>query len=455
MARPTVRTGIRASPHRPAAEAGDVAYPVSAMNVFRQQPHGSAHHRACVELPIPPGPAGLGALLPALRAAIDGTGPAIGLVPGSGPPAHRALVRAAVAPGEPVGEDIAVVAATSGSTGSPAGVLLPATALRTAARAFAVRSGQPDGHRWVSTLPLQHAGGLMVAVRSVIAGTTPIAVASLGGAARFSVADFAVATGTASDLSRHDQLPLAVSLVPPMLALLEGAGPVGLELLHQYDAVLVGGGAAPQPLLDRLRAAGVRVLTSYGLTETCGGAAFDGRALDGVTIEAEPDGRLVISGMQVALGYRDGRDRHRWASTAQGVRRFRTDDLGSVAPDGVVTVNGRVDDVVQVAGTSVSLSAIRAVLTAATEVAGAEVVAVPDPTWGSRIVAAVVPGQAEPGRPAAITAEVLADRVQRTLGKAARPREIHLVASLPAAPSGKVDRRAVLQWATHPDRVPT
>lgn len=425
------------------------------MNTFRQRPRGTAHDRACVELQIPPGPAGLDALLPALRAAIDGTGPAIGLVPGSGPPAHRALVRAAVAPGEPVPEDVAVVAATSGSTGNPAGVLLPATAVRAAARAFAVRAGQPGGHRWVSALPLQHAGGLMVAVRSVVAGTTPIAVASLGGAARFSVADFADATRTASDLSRHDQLPLAVSLVPPMLALLEGAGTVGLELLREYDAVLVGGGAAPQPLVDRLRGAGVRVLTSYGLTETCGGAAFDGRALDGVTIEAQPDGRLVISGVQVALGYRDGRDPHRWATTRQGARQFHTDDLGSVTPDGVVAVSGRVDDVVQVAGTSVSLGAIRAVLTAAAEVAGAEVVAVPDPTWGSRVVAAVVPRHAEPGRRGPITAQELADRVQSTLGNAARPREIHLVPSLPTAQSGKVDRRAVLEWATRPDRVQT
>ena len=91
-----------------------------------------------------------------------------------------------------------MVAATSGSTGNPAGVLLPASALRAAARGFAERAGQPEGHRWVAALPLHHAGGLMVAVRSVVAGTSPVAMASLGGAAPFTVDAFAAATAEPS-----------------------------------------------------------------------------------------------------------------------------------------------------------------------------------------------------------------------------------------------------------------
>ena len=148
----------------------------------------------------------------------------------------------------------------------------------------------------------------MVAVRSVVAGTSPVALASLGGAAPFSVEAFASATAHAVELSAQDARPLAVSLVPPMLAILDAAGADGWDLLAEYDAVLVGGAATAKTLVDRLLFAGVHVFTSYGMTETCGGAVFDRRPLDGVQVEVEPDGRLAISGEQVALGYRDGRD---------------------------------------------------------------------------------------------------------------------------------------------------
>lgn len=408
--------------------------------------------RPCIGLEIPPGAAGLELLMPALARAVDGAGPALALLPGSGSAAYRTMVRAAVVPGEPVPEAVAVVAATSGSTGNPAGVLLPGSALRAAATAFAERSGQGEGHRWVAALPLHHAGGLMVAVRSIVAGTTPIPVASLGGASRFGVEAFAEATERAADLCLHDHRPLAVSLVPPMLALLDAAGALGSRLLAEYDVVLVGGAPAPPDVIERLVSAGVRLTTSYGMTETCGGAAFDGRPLDGVRIESEPDGRLVIGGAQVALGYRDGREPDRWVIGSDGIRHIRTDDLGHITPDGRVVVSGRTDDVVQVAGASVSLSAIRLVLSADPEVAQAEVVALPDPQWGARIVAAVIPVFAERVRFGQATTDRLADEVQDALGRAARPREIRFVPSLPITESGKVDREAVRQWAVGMDR---
>ncbi len=386
---------------------------------------------------------------------MDGTGPALGLLPGSGSAAYRSMISTAVVPEAPVPAEVAVVAATSGSTGNPAGVLLPASSLRAAALGFAERAGQPEGHRWVAALPLHHAGGLMVAVRSVVAGTSPVALASLGGAAPFSVEAFASATAHAVELSAQDARPLAVSLVPPMLAILDAAGADGWDLLAEYDAVLVGGAATAKTLVDRLLFAGVHVFTSYGMTETCGGAVFDRRPLDGVHVEVEPDGRLAISGEQVALGYRDGRDPDRWSTDRHGHRRYLTDDLGQVGADGLISVEGRADDVVQVAGASVSLGAVRSALEADGAVTAAAVVAIPDPEWGSRLVAAVVP--ADPaeaqatGRPS--LAEHLGDLVDQSLGRAARPRQIHLVEALPLLESGKVDRRAMLEWANDLDRI--
>lgn len=414
-------------------------------------PDDGSARRPCVGLEIPPGPAGLGVLLPALATAMGGTGPAIGLLPGSGSTAYRSMISAAVSPGTPVPAEVAVVAATSGSTGNPAGVLLPGSSLRVAAQAFADRAGQPGGHRWVAALPLHHAGGLMVAVRSVVAATTPVAVASLGGAEPFSVETFAAATAQAIEQSADDDRPLAVSLVPSMLALIDAAGATGWDLLAEYDAVLVGGAAAPTALVDRLLFAGVHVFTSYGMTETCGGAVIDGRPLPGVAVDVDPDGRLAIRGPNVARGYRDGRDPGRWSTGPDGRRRFRTDDLGRVGPDGLVVVEGRADDVVQVAGASVSIGAVRSALEADASVAAAEVVALPDPRWGARIVAAVVPSDAAAANPASLAGD-LGNLVERTLGRPARPRAIHVVDALPTLESGKVDRRAVLAWAGDLDR---
>ncbi len=393
--------------------------------------------RPCAPVVIPAGPDGLAALLPPLSAALAGTGPAIALLPATGSPSYRAAIVAAVRPHEPVPPEVAAVASTSGSTGAPAGVLLPGSALRSAAAAFAARTGQPQGHRWVAALPLHHAGGFMVAVRAVIAGTEPVAVDSLGGAGPFTVAGFAEATAAARARSDDDGRPIAVSLVPAMLAAIDAAGAAGWDLLAEFDAVLVGGAATPRALVDRLLHRDLRVLPSYGMTETCGGAVVDGRPLDGVTVSAASDGRLQVCGPQVAWGYRDGRHPERWAQGPGGVRCFVTDDLGEIGPDGAVSVHGRVDDVVQVGGASVSVGAVVGVLRSDPRVAEAHVVAVPDEAFGATTVALVVPFA---GSLTEREAPALADLVQAQLGRAARPGAVHLLGAIPMLESGKPDR---------------
>jgi O-succinylbenzoic acid--CoA ligase len=408
----------------------------------------SSGSRPCDAVEIPTGPAGVAALMPSLAAALDGSGPAIALVPGEGSGRYARRIRDAVRPGEPVSPDVAVIASTSGSTGDPAGVLLPAEALRAAADGFAARSGHR--HRWVAALPLHHAGGLMVAVRAHLAGTLPVPTASLGGAEPFTLEAFARATRRASEESASDGRPLAVSLVPAMLGLLDAAGEAGWDLLAEYDAVLVGGAAPPRPVVDRLRVAGVHVFTSYGMTETCGGAVLDGRPLPGVRVGADARGRLRISGAQVALGYRDGRQPERWGAEPDGTRSFLTDDLGRVLPDGAVTVTGRVDDVVQVGGASVALAAVAAVLRDDPRVDAAEVVALPDDRFGCRLVALVV-ARSAPASGELPDAEHLAEAVEAALGRAARPRSVRLVRAIPLLESGKPDRAALAALAAAPD----
>lgn len=407
---------------------------------------GSADLRPCVEIVPGPGQAGPDALLPALSAALDGSGPAIALVPRDGSQQYLARVRAAVSPGETVPAGVAVVASTSGSTGNPAGVLLPGSALQAAARAFQQRRGVA-AHTWVAALPLHHAGGLMVAVRAVVSGGRVIAMDSLGGAQPFTVGGFVAATEVALDRADRAR-PLAVSLVPAMLATL-AADPDGVQALGHYDVVLVGGAGTPADLHSRLLAAGVRLTLSYGMTETCGGAVFDGRPLAGMQVAVDPSGRLRLAGDQVAAGYRDGRHPERWGVSGAGRRWFLTEDVGTVA-DGVVRVLGRSDDVVQVGGASVSLGAVADVIRADPRVAAAEVVGLDDARLGARVVAVVMPVRGACARDTVPLAESLTSAVVGALGPAARPRRVRLVRTIPMLESGKPDRAVLRELAGDP-----
>ncbi|MEJ7743678.1 MAG: hypothetical protein WKF73_14725 [Nocardioidaceae bacterium] len=115
----------------------------------------------------------------------------------------------------------------------------------------------------------------------------------------------------------------------------------------EYDAVLVGGAAAGVGLLDRARAHGVRVVTTYGMTETSGGCVYDGVPLDGVGVALSREGEIRISGPVLFDGYAADPD-----LTSQVLRNnwFHTSDLGRLDLDGRLEVIGRSDDMVKSGG---------------------------------------------------------------------------------------------------------
>jgi o-succinylbenzoate---CoA ligase len=242
-----------------------------------------------------------------------------------------------------------------------------------------------------------------------------------------------------------DRLPAGdrryTSLVPTQLRRYLATEP---EALASFDAVLVGGAATDTALLDAARAAGVRVRTTYGMSETAGGCVYDGQPLDGVSVRVAEG--VELSGPVLAHGYR--RDP---AATAEAFADgwFRTQDAGTLSPDGALSVQGRLDDVVISGGVNVSPQAVEAVLREHPSVADAVVTGVPDADWGQRVVAVVVPaGGAVPD-----LAE-LRPWVAGRLGAAAAPRELHAVDAVPTLHTGKPDRRAVVK-AIRPAPPPT
>jgi O-succinylbenzoic acid--CoA ligase len=373
--------------------------------------------RAVETVPSDGGPDAAVRLGDAALAALEGRGPAV-LPTGPGDPAPREDLLA------PVDDDIAAVVTTTGSTGDPKAVLLPAAALRASAEATHARIGPPG--RWLLALPAHHVAGLQVLLRSARAGV-PAAVVDLREGFRADA--FAAAAARAG--------AAYTSLVPTQLLRLLDAGGGALDALRGFTAVLLGGAAADPALLGRARSAGVPVVTTYGMSETCGGCVYDGRPLDGVTAALEPDGRVHLGGATLAAGYRGAvTDADRAAFTGDG---FRTGDLGAWSTDGRLEILGRADDVIITGGENVAPATVERALLAQDGVREACAVGLPDPEWGARVVAAVTGS--------GLDGERLRAAVSPALGHAA-PRSVTVLDAIPLRGIGKPDRAALRRLLT-------
>ncbi|MEJ7705466.1 MAG: AMP-binding protein [Geodermatophilaceae bacterium] len=362
-------------------------------------------------------------LLDALAAALDG-GPAILPLDPQMPHAVRDRLLAHLRPHALVDgsgvhalddpadltPDIAVVVATSGSTGMPKGVQLTAAALRHSVIASLDRLSADPGQRWLCCLPTHHIAGLQVLVRSLVAGSTPdIRPAFEPAALRDTDAAF-------------------VSLVPTML---HRALAAGVDLTG-FRAILLGAAAADPALLLRARKAGVRVVVTYGMSETCGGAVYDGVPLAGVDVAVDAaDGRIRLAGPVLAAGYRLAPE----LTAAAFVDGWHvTQDAGRLDAHGRLHALGRLDDIVVTGGVNVSLLEVARAVARHPAVTEAAAFARPDPEWGQRIVAVVVAAAGAP--PLAALRELVAACV----GVEAAPRELIAVDALPVLAGGKLDR---------------
>jgi o-succinylbenzoate---CoA ligase len=311
-----------------------------------------------------------------------------------------------------VDEGVALVVATSGSTGVPKGAQLSWHALDASAAASRERIGADPTDSWLSCLPWQHIGGLQVWLRARM-GSMPLDVQP-----RFDVDSVAQSPAT------------LVSLVPTQLVRLLDAG----VDLRRFRVILLGGAPAPAALLDRAYAAGGRVVTTYGMSETCGGCVYDGRPLPGVQVATEPgEGRIRISGAVLMSGYRLQPDR---TDAVLSDGWLVTEDVGSF-DDGRLVVHGRADDVVVTGGENVATDAVAEMLSGHPDVEDVAVAGVPDDEWGERVVAVVVAGDRTP------TLDELRRWVTERAGASAAPRGLVLVPRIPRLTSGKPDRLAV------------
>ncbi|WP_454786517.1 o-succinylbenzoate--CoA ligase [Mycobacterium antarcticum] len=358
-------------------------------------------------------------LLAVLEGVLDGRDPAILPVPADARSAE--LLTEHLGVGDDIDDDVALVVPTSGTTGIPKGAMLTARALIASASATHDRIGGPGS--WLLALPAHHIAGLQVMVRSLLAGTVPVAIDP-----SFDVGVLPSAIEALGSGARYASL-VAVQLAKAL------ADPGATIALAELDAVLIGGGPMPTAVRDAAAAAGIRVVRTYGMSETAGGCVYDGTPLDGVRVRID-DGRVVLGGDTVAMGYRNPTEPDPFAEPGW----FRTDDAGAVDDSGVLRILGRIDDAIGTGGLTVMPQLVEAALGSHPAITDCAVFGVGDDRLGQRVVTAVVlAAGVEPPTVAELRAHV-----EKTLDATAAPREVYLVDELPRRGIGKLDRQALV-----------
>ena len=325
-----------------------------------------------------------------ITAALTGDGPTLGLGEIS---SEFANARAAV------------VIGTSGTTGTPKEVSLSARALLASARASNKFIGAKPGDTWSLLLPLTHVAAVNVFIRAIELGTIPV------------------------DLRNHvGQYPRVdfTAIVPTQLFKALNGDEDLLKHLQSAQKVLVGGAALSAGMRNQATAAGINIVTTYGMSETSGGCVYNGQILDGVDIEVR-GGIIFIQGEVLALNLalNDG-----W---------FETSDLGEFIDDKLVVI-GRADDVIISGGENLSLNNVESILNEHFPLIQAAAFSIDDAQWGQALHLAIV-GDVDKNSIAAM--------LESKIGAFAKPKGIHFMNSLPLLGIGKIDRKKLAQGVSN------
>lgn len=329
------------------------------------------------------------------------------------------LLRNHMRVGETIDPAIALVVSTSGSTGTPKGAQL--TAANLVSSADATHQALGGAGQWLLAMPAHHIAGIQVLVRSLVAGVEPSCLDLTHG---FDIPAFARAAFELAETGDRTYTSLTPMQLGKAMDMLQG-----IDALRTFDAVLVGGSAISPQLLDSARKLDITVVTTYGSSETAGGCVYDGRPLPGAQIRiSDDDGRIHLGGPMIAHGYRNV------DSNAFSDGWFATSDAGALV-DGVLTVTGRLDNIINSGGLKLHPEALEQLLLHIPGVEEACVVGIPDQRLGQMIVAAYTGWASRTD-----ILEALDD-----LPRWQVPRELKRLEGMPLTGPGKLDRQRVTE----------
>ena len=320
-------------------------------------------------------------IMAGLTKALDGTGPALAFGPSNF---------------TQVDPEIAIVMPTSGSTGVPKEVALTAPALLASATAAHKYLQAEPGQHWSLLLPTNHIAGVNVLVRALSLGTQIVE----------SNFDFTSIVPTQLYRALHHDAKL-------------------LDSLKKAEAVLVGGAAISLDLLDEARSAAINVVTTYGMTEMCGGCIYNNEPLGGVEVQVRSEGRIALRGPMQAREYLGVNgplaDEENW---------FITNDAGYLAGEKLFVI-GRTDDQIISGGEKISLETLDSHLNSEYDVEFMSC-AIPSPEWGQSLCLAATNY---------FNIEEIKEKIRRKFGNPAVPKFFLENVELPRTSLGKPDRQ--------------
>jgi malonyl-CoA/methylmalonyl-CoA synthetase len=345
--------------------------------------------------------------------------------------------------------DKAVLAYTSGTTGSAKGVALSHRNLISSIKAAMLAWRWQPEDLLLHALPLFHQHGLGGVHATLIAGSEAIVLE------RF---DPVVLCATIA--SHKASVLFGVPAMYERLVSWAASSPKRLDL--QSLRLVVSGSAPLSPALaHRARALfGEFPLERYGLTESGLDASnpYDGprrpgtvglplpgvqlviAAADGAPVPDGQDGEIVLRGPQVFSGY-SGPDANDDAFLGDGW--FRTGDIGRIdASDGYLSITGRIKELIITGGMNVYPKEIELALELDSAIAEAVVVGVASQRWGEEVVAVVVPTH-----PDRFDADRVLASVRERLSLYKCPKRVVVVQELPRNASGKLLRREIAEAA--------
>ena len=306
--------------------------------------------------------------------------------------------------GRPMQDGDALVIASSGSTGSPKGIIHTHSSLLAGAQASASRLQLTSDDHWLVCIPVSHVGGFSVIARAL----------HTSAALTLHPAFDAVAVEQAlkSGVTHTSLVATALSRIDTSL----------------FRTILLGGSSAPDNLPSN-------VIATYGMTETGGGVVYNGQPLDNVEIKIV-DGEIFLRCPMLMRAYRDDQT----ISITDGW--YATGDIGEIDENGKLSVRGRQSDMIITGGENVWPSVVEYSLTSHPLVNQVVVRGMPDTTWGQRVVAYVVLNDAAQTPEVKLLSD-LREHVKQTLPAFCAPQQIVVLAEIPRTSLGKVDVQAL------------
>jgi acyl-CoA synthetase (AMP-forming)/AMP-acid ligase II len=354
--------------------------------------------------------------------------------------------RTAVCPAQP--DDVALALYTSGTTSRPKLVPLTHTNLYTSAVHLRDIYELGEEDRCLNVMPLFHLHGLAVALLVPLAACGSVVCTPGFDASRF--------FGWVDAFK-----PTWYTAVPSMHVAILAQAEANRAVIARRPLRFIGSRSAalPVPVLFELeRVFGAPVLEAYGLTETSPTVASNrlaparrkpgsvGQAAGpkvaimaegGNLLPAGQTGEIVVRGVTVFRGY-DGNPEANKDAFLSGW--FRTGDQGYLDDEGYLFVSGRLKEIINRGGEKVAPREVDDVLMDQPSVAQAVAFAIPHPTLGEDIAAAVVLREG-----AQTTAQQVREWAFDRLAAHKVPSQIMIVDQLPAGPTGKVQRSALVE----------